>query len=251
MEDITSALQVLDLSNNFLAAEGCRELMEHMPHLRQLSTLSLRNNDIGDVGVFYIQAALTSQMCENCSLNALDISENNISYEGTKFLCDVIDDSTTLQHLDITGNFIGHEGGKMLTECFADNKVLVTLYYGSTGVSPEQSKALQNAIERNRQHAGMPIIGGASRRGRTRPRFGTSIHGLDYDDAAIKPLDFEHLCNTRAVNLSCMQLTGLQAAKDLAAGLLQNQGITLLDLSGNKLRCDCIQGTLGAHMRFQ
>ena len=225
---------MLDLSHNFLAADGCKALMERLPHLKELRILSLRNNEVGDEGVYYVNRAILDESCQKCKLDALDLSENSITADGMNYVCEILDERSDIRHLDITSNSIGEDGGATLVDCLQDNKAIVTLFFGSTDVSSEQSKVIQDLVESTREAQGLPVVGGVSRRGRNRPTFGSA--DMDFKEVMLdKDLDLKALCATKEVNLACLGLGGLNIAKELATALLLTSSVTHLDLMGNKL----------------
>uniref|UniRef100_A0A7S1JCK3 Uncharacterized protein n=1 Tax=Eutreptiella gymnastica TaxID=73025 RepID=A0A7S1JCK3_9EUGL len=240
LEDISCGLEVLDLSHNFLAADGCRALMERLPHLKDLRILNLRNNEIGNEGVYYVNCAILHEACQKCKLDALDVSENSITADGLNYVCEILDERPDIRHLDITSNSIGEIGGGTLVDCLQENKGIVTLFFGSTDVSSEQSKEIQDRVEANREAQGLPIVGGVSRRGRNRPTFGSV--DMDFKEVMLdKSIDLKALCADKAVNLACLGLSGLNIAKELATALLLTSSVTHLDLMGNKLKTDDAQ----------
>ena len=131
-------LDTLRLSYNEIGDAGAKGLAKFLRHCAILETISLYHNDISDDGA----AALAKcfQLCgniteldlahNNCSclagfstaimgwanLEVLDLTANNISDEGAKFLAQGTKDCENLGKLILNDNTIGDEGARAISE---------------------------------------------------------------------------------------------------------------------------------------
>jgi small GTP-binding protein len=115
-------LRFLALAFHCLSAEGARAL----PGLTSLTSLNLRNTNLGDGGARAL-AGLTS-------LTSLDLRNNNLGDEGARALAGL----TSLTSLNLWGNNLGDEGARAL----AGFTRLASLNLGGNNLGAEGARAL-------------------------------------------------------------------------------------------------------------
>ena len=108
-----TCLTELNLSQNFLRAEGAKQLKEILMYNSLLTSLDLSSNDIFCKGLPPIVDAL-STVCTH--LRALYLNSNWIGCEGVAALAPVFGANTCLVELDISQNAIAEDGCVTLSE---------------------------------------------------------------------------------------------------------------------------------------
>mgnify|MGYP002834873044 FL=1 len=97
----------LNLNRNQIGNEGCKALSEALRVHGSITVLEMTNNLIGDEGAMSIAVALS----ENTSkISTLDLVENCISDEGAKALATLCAASKSLTFLNISNNELSYEG---------------------------------------------------------------------------------------------------------------------------------------------
>ncbi|EKX48265.1 hypothetical protein GUITHDRAFT_136783 [Guillardia theta CCMP2712] len=104
-------LQHLDLSINYIGAEGAAKLASVLPHLSMLEVLILFGNPLKDEGVEKISKVLLQCFL----LQRLDLSVNGIGAEGAGRLALALPSCTRLRSLNLRGNALGDLGVKLLS----------------------------------------------------------------------------------------------------------------------------------------
>eukprot|EP00949_MAST-11_sp_MAST-11-sp1_P004863 g4863.t1 len=110
MQDEATELHVLDLSFQILGDGKFRMLYDGLIHCKELRVLSLRGNGLTATAA-RVLAALLDKLSQ---LEVLDISWNNISDNGVKFLCEAFTGHVHLRALTAHECDIGEEGAHIL-----------------------------------------------------------------------------------------------------------------------------------------
>ena len=114
-------LQRLFLACNHIA---CLELAKFLTENDDVFQLGLSENNITDEGVKHLCDALKN---ENCKLTNLDITKNNINDEGVKHLCDALkNENCKLTDLNLCYNKINDEGVKQLCDALKNENCKLT-----------------------------------------------------------------------------------------------------------------------------
>ncbi|MFN7095561.1 MAG: hypothetical protein ACK4M7_09385, partial [Burkholderiales bacterium] len=121
----------INLSGNFITAEGANILAQYLP--TNLQCLNLHGNQIGDIGVQSLAQHLPT------SLQSLDLSSNNIGDTGAQALAQHL--PTNLQFLNLSGNQIGDSGMTALALHLPSNLQLLNLRGNSIGYSGARTLA--------------------------------------------------------------------------------------------------------------
>ena len=114
----------------------------------KLNSLNLSGNNITNEGVKHLAEALTNN---NCKLNSLDLSGNNITDEGVKHLAEALtNNNCKLNSLDLSSNNITDEGVKHLAEALTHNNCkLNSLDLARNNITAEGVKHLAEALTNN------------------------------------------------------------------------------------------------------
>ena len=92
----------------------------------QLDTLDLSQNNISDIGAQHLVEAINNN--NNCLLHTLDLSQNNLSDIGVQHLAEAINNNNYQLHmLDLTKNNILDIGAQLWAEAINNNCQLYTL----------------------------------------------------------------------------------------------------------------------------
>jgi len=184
-----------------------------LPHLR---VLDLKSNGIGCRGIvavveafysiFNTGSGFLSSPAELTELTVLDVSCNNIHYQGGKALARLISENTSLTSVDVSSNPIGDEGiasilavlapeaEQFMEESgvqkskkdYAFNKTITSLNVSSTGLGHDSSDSLIETFRKNNTL--------------------TSLN-LDFNHN-LKPKDLKHITNAlRSYNRSLLRLS--------------------------------------------
>ena len=98
--------------------------------IKNLKSLDLNNNSIGDGGA----KALAGALHNNTSLLGLYLANNNIGVDGAKALAGALQNKTSLRNLSLSSNSIGDDGAKALAGALHNNTSLNTLSLGSNSI---------------------------------------------------------------------------------------------------------------------
>eukprot|EP00271_Cylindrocystis_brebissonii_P001297 TRINITY_DN1159_c1_g1_i1.p1 TRINITY_DN1159_c1_g1~~TRINITY_DN1159_c1_g1_i1.p1 ORF type:complete len:207 (+),score=25.85 TRINITY_DN1159_c1_g1_i1:106-726(+) len=139
---------------------------------------------------------LATSLEENRSIDALDLSHNNIGLAGIEQLCNTLKDNDSITKLDLGGNQIGPEGAMVLanTIMISENVKLTTLRLHRSEIGVEGAKYLADALRHNKTLTHLGFAG-----------------------------------NIRGVEI------GLEGTKYVTDALQHNNTLTELDLTGNSV----------------
>jgi Ran GTPase-activating protein (RanGAP) involved in mRNA processing and transport len=106
---VNGGLTALDLSFNNLMDEGVSEVCEAIQNNKEtkLASLNFESNRIGPVGA----NAVAAMVAVNGALTKLSLANNQLEEEGTKAICEALEQNTSLKELDISGGYKGSIGG--------------------------------------------------------------------------------------------------------------------------------------------
>ena len=107
-----------------------------------LTTLFLRNNQVGDEEAWWLAEALAT----NSTLTTLDLRMNQVGDEGTRRLAEALTINSSLTTLNLRGNQVGDEGIVWLAEALATNTPLINLHLSSNQVGAEGAGRLAEAL---------------------------------------------------------------------------------------------------------
>ena len=211
---VNTSLTTLNLSDNYIGAEGAFSLSQALAVSTSLTTLNLSDNSIFDEGA----TSLSQALAVNTSLTTLDLSLNYIGAEGAFSLSQALAVSTSLTTLDLSENSIGDEGATSLSQALAVNTSLTTLNLSDNSIGDEGATSLSQALAVN-----------------------TSLTTLDLSHNSIDDEGPTSLSQALAVNISLTTLNlsfnsiGAEGATSLFQALAVNTSLTTLDLSHNSI----------------
>ena len=133
---VTGGLTSLDLSNNLLCgvttfgsgtytAEGITAIAEALRVNGGLTALNLSNNDLEDEGVSAICKAIQSN--KETKLTSLNFKNNRISSVGANAVAAMVAVTGALTTLSLAQNMLGEEGTKAICEALEQNETLKEL----------------------------------------------------------------------------------------------------------------------------
>lgn len=137
---INSKLQQLFLRGTKIGDQGVKLLASGLEQNTALQYLSLQNNDINQQGAEYLLKALS-----NSAIKTLDISTNNIGYQGVETLIS----NTKLETLYASQNDIGDEGAEAVATALKANNDLRVLSLAFVKIGAPGAKALAEALKAN------------------------------------------------------------------------------------------------------
>ena len=209
---VTGSLTELFIYGNRVGDEGVRAICEAIQSNKEtkLASLNFGNNGIGPVGA----NALAAMVAVTGSLTKLLLDQNELEKEGTKAICEALEQNTTLKELDIRGgcgvsNIGGPAGVKLVAKMLGVNG-------GLTSIDLSGNQLCGVWTELGEQHGtytaeGITAIAEAL-------RVNGSLTSIDLSDNALTNYGRD--------------MTGI---KQLAAALGVNGALTSINLSNNVL----------------
>ena len=233
-------LQTLDLSCNSIGNVGARHLKEAIT-IGQLHTIVLDHNQIGDVGVKHLADALKI----NRTVRTLRIAQNIAGNPAMKHLAAMIEVNPSLTSLDIGDNTIGDAGVGHLSQALKVNRGLKVLDLSINKIGNRGITHLCEALLINRTLESLLMqcneIGEAGARYlATALMKNRKLHTLDLARNFVSNVGTSHLGNMLRVNnvITRLDLTdnriGNVGAERLVAALRFNSTIRSLELQENE-----------------
>lgn len=105
-------LEVFSLKKNEIGFQGIKALEDCLGLSKTIKELNLSGNNIGDEGVNIVITALSNKKKQ--SIHILSLSNNRITSEGCKKICEFIAMCNTLEEIQLSNNEIDNEGAKQL-----------------------------------------------------------------------------------------------------------------------------------------
>ena len=154
---VTGALTKLSLAQNKLEEAGTQAICEALEQNKMLKELDIRGRGIfgnsnigGKAGVNHAAKMLGV----NGGLTKISLANNKLGEEGTKAICEALEQNKTLKELDISGNMYGSNiggsaGVKHVAKMLGVNGGLTALDLSSNDVKDEGVSAVCEAIQSN------------------------------------------------------------------------------------------------------
>ena len=239
---VNTSLTTLDLSREYIGAEGATSLFQALAVNTSITTLKLSHISIGDAGATSLSQALAVNtslttldlsreyicaeratslfqgLAVNTSITTLKLSHNSIGDAGATSLSQALAVNTSLTTMDLPSNFIGDAGATSLSQALAVNTSLTTLDLSWNSIGAEGATSLSQALSVN-----------------------TSLTTMDLSSNFIGDAGATSLSQALAVNTSLTTLNfssnsiGAEGATSLSQALAENTFLTTLDLSGNSI----------------
>ncbi|XP_065897457.1 uncharacterized protein [Dysidea avara] len=106
--------------------------------------INLSRKDIGNNG-----AVIVSNLLYNKRIVTLDLSYNNISYDGVAAVAEWLKNNYTLQSLNMSHNKISVEGASKIAEAIQVNKTLQKLDISECGIPDNGALVISNSLKKN------------------------------------------------------------------------------------------------------
>ena len=146
------------LERNEIHEEGASHIAELLNSTSIVSSLSLRQNPIGDkLGLQTIFDALK----QNKTLKELDVSNCDLSLTdtGVASLADALHTNNTLETLNITSNQIRKEGASYLARVLNGTNVLSSLWLSDNPIGDEGLQTIFDALKQNKTLKDLGVSG--------------------------------------------------------------------------------------------
>lgn len=137
----------LELEGNELA-DGVAWIAEALKgnSRSRLKYLGLRQNEINDLGVEALAAAIENAG-ERCSLTSLDLSINYITPDSIAPLCKVLSNNSSITHLALNDNNVSM--GTPIAELLSNNSTITNLELRNTSLGPDDIKTIVESVYNN------------------------------------------------------------------------------------------------------
>eukprot|EP01102_Stenamoeba_stenopodia_P016640 TRINITY_DN5833_c0_g1_i1.p1 TRINITY_DN5833_c0_g1~~TRINITY_DN5833_c0_g1_i1.p1 ORF type:complete len:692 (+),score=149.69 TRINITY_DN5833_c0_g1_i1:412-2487(+) len=137
----------LELEGNELSdgVAWIAEAIKTNSHSR-LKYLGLRQNEINDLGVEALAAAIESAG-ERCSLTSLDLSINYITPDSIAPLCKVLSNNSSIVHLALNDNNVSIGGP--IADLLNNNSTITGLELRNTSLGPDDIKVIVESVYNN------------------------------------------------------------------------------------------------------
>ena len=236
------SLTELSINGNVVGDEGVRAICEAIQSNKEtkLASLNFGYNGIGPVGA----NALAAMVAVTGSLTKLSLAKNKLKEEGTKAICEALEQNKTLKELDISGGFRrasniggnigGPAGVKHVAKMLGVNGGLTALDLSSNNlddVDDENVSAVCEAIQSNKE---------------------TKLASLNFKNNNIGPVGANALAAMVAVTGSLTKMSLAEnkleeeGTKAICEALEQNKTLKELDISGGYPSGSNIGGLAGA-----
>ena len=261
MLGVNGALTGIDLSGNQLCgiwtdddgdqngtytAEGITAIADALRVNGGLTSLNLSSNQLCGLdhrgrGTYTAEGitAIADALRVNGALTELSLAQNKLEEEGTKAICEALEQNTTLKELDISGGYEGDIGGsagaKHVAKMLGVNGALTSLdlsnnqlcglnHYGRGTYTAEGITAIADALLVN-----------------------STLTKLSLAQNKLEEAGTKAICEALEQNMTLKELDirrefwigsntgGSAGAKHVAKMVRVNGGLTSIDLSGNKL----------------
>ena len=234
----TTKIESFTLENfNSLSSIGVRTISKSLTRLKRLS---LSNNEIGDEGAGIIAEALQSS-----NLHYLVLKNNGIGDLGAQAISKALPGSK-LEILDLKGNRIGNFGIGAIAKILKQAPRLTTLLLEGNGICSSGANAIGEALAgSNLEILNLKAnqIGSAGALAIAQGLLFSKLYELDLDsneigDNGVKAIS-EYSANSNLLGLGLGNNgIGIEGAKGLGNALNRSSTLTLLDISGNSIKCE-------------
>ncbi|XP_051864843.1 NACHT, LRR and PYD domains-containing protein 3-like [Pristis pectinata] len=148
LRDPECKIQELRLGRNRLTYSGCEDLASALSTNRSLTELELSENNLGDLGVNLVSAALRNP---ECKIQKLWLGRTRLTDSGAKHLAAALSTNRSLTELELSGNKLEDSGVKLVSAALRDPECKIQeLQLWGVGLTDFGAKDLASALRRNR-----------------------------------------------------------------------------------------------------
>jgi hypothetical protein len=156
-----NSITELDLKEKRLGGEGGMVVAGLLPVMGSLTSLDLSQNQLCGVSIFggtyYIEGITAIADALRGSLTKMSLAENKLEEEGTKAICEALEQNKTLKELDISGghhsgsNIGGLAGAKHVAKMLGVNGGLTALDLSFNDLNDDGVSTVCDAIQSNKE----------------------------------------------------------------------------------------------------
>ncbi|XP_028844833.1 leucine-rich repeat-containing protein 74A [Denticeps clupeoides] len=205
-------------------------------------TINLNHHGLGPPG----GRALAIALVTDTSTTTLELADNHLLAEGTRFLVEMLGVNSTIQHLNLSGNRLRSAGAEVVARMLLENVSIRSLKLSGNGFTEDDAKFLADALSINYRVKDLDLSHNAfcGRGGEHLGQMLANNEGLETLD-----LSWNHLrmkgavafCAGLKVNVTLKYLDlawngfGNEGALALGEALKFNNTLLRLDLSNNRI----------------
>jgi hypothetical protein len=169
---VNGRLTKISLANNRLGEEGTKAICEALGQNKMLKELDISgeqdygSNIGGTAGVKHV----TKMLGVNGGLTKISLARNHLEEEGTKAICEALEQNTTLKELDISGgtydgdmvpegNIGGSAGAKHVAKMLGVNGSLTKINVSWNSFGPKGAKVFADALRVNGALTSVELMG--------------------------------------------------------------------------------------------
>jgi len=160
----TSTITTLMLNNNNITYKSCSALASLLAISPRIKKISLINNNIGDEGIKILATEGLSSIENSGKLEILDLSKNNITFEGFKY---IIQNFSKVKIITLHNNRINNWSEEFINsltfnELFLGCSSLKELHLTENGIKTADMKLLCNMMKKGFAHELEELVLGAN-----------------------------------------------------------------------------------------
>ena len=216
-DDYEYSSKAINMSNKGINDDAVYLLSFGLCNNTTIQTVDLSCNNITDDGTL----AITDCFQSNSSLHKLILSKNHISYNGASEISILLQVNKTISELDISHNIILDIGAIMISESLKTNNSLQELNLSDNHITSKGAWKIAEAI-----------------------RVNIGLHKLDISQNPICDDGVEYISDSLEYNNTLLELNlsgskiGNEGGKIIANGIQLNRVLRKLDLSHNSISDD-------------
>jgi Ran GTPase-activating protein (RanGAP) involved in mRNA processing and transport len=131
----------LNLSSNYINAVGAKLLAKTFEQNETIDSINLASNNLTFLGAHYISQSFN---CTN--IRFLDLSDNNLTHNGSIMIANMIKNNQSLLYINLAKNNIGDAGILYVIKALLDNKSLASIDISQNNISQSQTKLFADFI---------------------------------------------------------------------------------------------------------
>ena len=132
------------MKKNEIGLQGIKALEDCLTLSKTIKELNLSGNNFGDEGVAIVIRALSNK--KKHSLQVLGLSNNFLTSEGCKLICQYIATCSSLQEIQLSNNEIDNDGAQKLIQVLKNRKKFNNIDIDNNKISGETLSDLFNIL---------------------------------------------------------------------------------------------------------